>query len=243
MGERAAAETSADEHVHAPANNPRRIAVDGSAASGKSTIGRRLAERLGYAFLDTGVMYRAVTHAALERGLSLHDSTAIGELARTLPIDVSLDCDGSGTRVTIDGLDVTSHLRSQPVEDAVSIVSRIAAVREALVSRQREIAEQQPIVMAGRDIGTVVLPDAHLKVYLDASIEERALRRYADFLAAGDEVSQAIVLEDIRRRDRIDSEREVSPLRPADDAVVIDTDGLSLDEVMDRVIGLVLGGK
>jgi cytidylate kinase len=243
MGERAAAETSADEHVRAPGNNPRRIAVDGSAASGKSTIGRRLAERLGYAFLDTGVMYRAVTHAALERGLSLHDSAAIGELARTLPIDVSLDCDGSGTRVTIDGLDVTSHLRSQPVEDAVSIVSRIAAVREALVSRQREIAEQQPIVMAGRDIGTVVLPDADLKVYLDASIEERARRRYADFRAAGDEVSQAIVLEDIRRRDRIDSEREVSPLRPADNAVVIDTDGLSLDEVMDRVIGLVLGGK
>jgi len=219
MGERVAAQKTAGDHVRARADRPRRVAVDGSAASGKSTIGRRLAERLGYAFLDTGVMYRAVTHAALERKLDLQDSASISELAQTLPIDVSLDCDGSGTRITIDGSDVTSHLRSQPVEEAVSLVSRIAAVREALVSRQR------------------------VKVYLDASIEERARRRYADFLAAGDEVSQAIVLEDIRRRDRIDSEREVSPLRPADDAVIINTDGLSLDDVMDRVLGLVRGDK
>ena len=188
-------------------------------------------------------MYRAVTHAALERGLSLRDGAAIGELAQTLAITVSLDCDGSGTRVSIDGSDITSHLRSQPVEDAVSLVSRIAAVRDALVSRQRQLAQRQPIVMAGRDIGTVVLPDADLKVYLDASIEERARRRYADFLAADNEVSQEIVLEDIRRRDLLDSEREVSPLRPADDAVIIDTEGLSQDDVMNRVIGLVEGGK
>jgi cytidylate kinase len=243
MGERTPAQTTAGDHARVPDRHRRTIAVDGSAASGKSTIGRRLAERLGYAFLDTGVMYRAVTHAALEHGLSLKDSAAIGELAQTLPIDISLNRDGSGTRVSIDGSDVTSHLRSQPVEDAVSIVSRVAAVRDALVPRQRQFAEQQPIVMAGRDIGTVVLPDADLKVYLDATIEERARRRYADFLAAGNEVSQEIVLEDIRRRDRIDSEREVSPLRPADDAVIIDTDGLSLDEVMDRVIALVRGEK
>ena len=243
MGERAAAQKTAGDHVRAPDNRPRKVAVDGSAASGKSTIGRRLAERLGYAFLDTGVMYRAVTYAALERGLSLQDSGSIGELAQTLTIDVSLDCEGSEPRATIDGSEVTAHLRSQPVEDAVSLVSRIAAVREALVSRQQELAERQPIVMAGRDIGTVVLPDADLKVYLDASIEERARRRYADFLASGDEVSPEIVLQDIRRRDRIDSEREVSPLRPAEDAVIINTDGLSLDDVMNRVIGLVRGGK
>jgi len=237
------AQTMASGDVPAADSDRRTIAVDGSAASGKSTIGRRLAERLGYAFLDTGVMYRAVTHAALERGLSLEDSAAIGELAQTLSIDVSLDCDGSETRITIDGSDVTSHLRSQPVEDAVSLVSRIATVRDALVSRQRQLAERQPIVMAGRDIGTVVLPDADLKVYLDASIEERARRRYADFLATGHEVTREIVLEDIRRRDRIDSEREVSPLRPAEDAVMINTDGLSLDDVMDRVVGLVGGSR
>ncbi len=243
MGERTPAQTTGGQPVRVPDRHRQTIAVDGSAASGKSTIGRRLAERLGYAFLDTGVMYRAVTHAALEHGLRLKDTAAIGELAQTLPIEISLSRDGSGTRVSIDGSDVTSYLRSQPVEDAVSIVSRIAAVRDALVARQRQFAEQQPIVMAGRDIGTVVLPDADLKVYLDATIEERARRRYADFLAAGNEVSQDIVLEDIRRRDRIDSEREVSPLRPADDAVIIGTDGLSLDEVMDRVIGLVRGEK
>lgn len=243
MVERTAAQTMASGDAPAADSDRRTIAVDGSAASGKSTIGRRLAERLGYAFLDTGVMYRAVTHAALEHGLNPGDSAAIGELAQTLTINVSLDCDSSEPRATIDGADVTSYLRSQRVEDAVSIVSRIAAVRDALVSRQRQIAKHQPIVMAGRDIGTVVLPDADLKVYLDATIEERARRRYADFLAAGNEVSQEIVLKDIRRRDRIDSEREVSPLRPADDAFIIDTDGLSLDEVMDRVIALVRGDK
>ena len=243
MGERIPAQATASDGVGAPDVNRQTIAVDGSAASGKSTIGRRLAEKLGYAFLDTGVMYRAVTHSALERGLSLEDSATIGALAQTLPIYVSLDRDASGTRITIDGVDVTSHLRSQRVEDAVSIVSRIAAVRDALVSRQRQIAKHQPIVMAGRDIGTVVLPNADLKIYLDASIEERARRRYADFLAADNEVSQEIVLKDIRRRDRIDSEREVSPLRPADDAVIIDTDGLSLDEVMHRVLNLVRDDK
>ena len=243
MGDYTAAQTTAGDHARAPDSRPRRIAVDGSAASGKSTIGRRLAEQLGYAFLDTGVMYRAVTHAALERGLSLQDNTAIGKLAQALTIDVSLDCDRSEPRATIDGSDVTPYLRSQRVEDAVSLFSRIAAVRDALVSRQREIAKHQPIVMAGRDIGTVVLPDADLKVYLDASIEERARRRYADFLASGHEVSPEIVREDLRRRDRTDSEREMSPLRPADDAVIINTDRLSLDDVMDRVIGLVRGGE
>lgn len=221
---------------------PRRIAVDGSAASGKSTVGRRLAERLGYAFLDTGVMYRAVTLAALGRGADLDDSAALGELARSLPIGVSLE-DVGGTRITIDGVDVTADLRSQRVEDAVSIVSRAPEVREALVAKQRDIAGRQPIVMAGRDIGTVVLPGADLKIYLDASIEERARRRYADFLASGHEVSEEIVLEDIRRRDQIDSEREVSPLRPASDAVVIATDGLTLEQVMDRVMALVGGER
>jgi cytidylate kinase len=163
-------------------------------------------------------------------------------MARSLAIDVSLgQGDGSATRITTDGEDVTDRLRSQRVEDAVSIVSRVAGVREALVALQREIAERQPIVMAGRDIGTVVLPAADLKIYLDASPEERARRRYADFQATGHEVSEEIVLEDLRRRDRIDSEREVSPLRPADDAVVIQTDGLTLDEVMARVMSLVRG--
>jgi cytidylate kinase len=237
MGDSAAAEAKAGRR----APRPRNIAVDGSAASGKSTVGRRLAERLGYAFLDTGVMYRAVTDAALQRGIDIEDESALGELARSLAIEVSLDGASSGTRISVDGEDVTARLRSQPVEDAVSIVSRVPAVREALVARQRQIAGRQPIVMAGRDIGTVVLPDADLKIYLDASLEERARRRYADFVASGSEVSAEIVLEDIRRRDRIDSEREVSPLRPARDATLIETDGLDLEQVMERVMALVDG--
>ncbi|MEX0684138.1 MAG: (d)CMP kinase [Dehalococcoidia bacterium] len=240
MAGTAAAETSAG--VDAPGSEtfPEKIAVDGSAASGKSTIGRRLAQKLGYPFLDTGVMYRAVTHAALTHGIHLDDAAALSDLAQTLPIEVSVaNGSGAGTRVTIDGVDVTPELRSQPVEDAVSIVSRVAGVREALVARQREIAKRQPIVMAGRDIGTVVLPDADLKVYLDATIEERARRRYAEFNAAGHEVVEGMVLEDLRRRDQIDSEREVSPLRPADDAVIIQTDGLTQDDVMERVLALV----
>jgi cytidylate kinase len=241
MAEAAAADTAAGDTSPPPAALPLRIAVDGSAASGKSTVGRRLAERLGYVFLDTGVMYRAVTWAALDRGIDLNDEAALGNLARTLGIEVSLGSDGQETRIALDGADVTDRLRSQAVEDSVSIVSRVAGVRDALVARQREIAARQPIVMAGRDIGTVVLPEADLKVYLDASIEERARRRYADFLASGHEVSEEIVLEDIRRRDRIDSEREVSPLKPADDAVIIGTDGLTLDEVMAKVIALVEG--
>ncbi|HUF53944.1 MAG TPA: (d)CMP kinase [Dehalococcoidia bacterium] len=218
---------------------PLRIAVDGSAASGKSSIGRRLAQRLGYVFLDTGVMYRAVTWAALDRAIDLDDPRALTELAESLEIDVSVeDADGQ-TRIAIDGLDVSERLRSQDVEDNVSIVSRVAGVRESLVALQRGIAARQPIVMAGRDIGTVVLPKADLKIYLDASLEERARRRHADFVEAGHEASENAVLEDIRRRDRIDSEREVSPLRPAGDAVVVNTDGLSLEQVMSRVIGLV----
>jgi cytidylate kinase len=143
--------------------------------------------------------------------------------------------------ISIDGKDVTAQLRRPDVEDAVSLVSRVPGVREALVRQQREIAGRQPMVMAGRDIGTVVLPDADLKVYLDASISERARRRHAEFSNQGRAVTEKIVLEDLRRRDQIDSEREVSPLRPAADAIVIETDGLSQEEVLRRVLELVDG--
>ena len=138
---------------------------------------------------------------------------------------------------------MTSQLRRPDVEDAVSLVSRVQGVREALVRQQREIAGQQPMVMAGRDIGTVVLPDADLKMYLDASIGERARRRHAEFSHQGRAVTEQIVLEDLRRRDQIDSERTVSPLRPADDAIIIETDGLSQQEVLRRALQLVDGAS
>jgi cytidylate kinase len=224
---------------------PRIIAVDGSAASGKSTIGRRLAAYLGYPFLDTGVMYRAVTYAALREGVDLDDADALSALASRVRIDVRLPGAGEEgpARVYLDGEDVTDRLRAPEVEESVSIVSRVAGVREALVEKQRRIADAGPIVMAGRDIGTVVLPDADLKIYLDASLEERAARRHREFETLGRTVSKEEVLADIRRRDQIDSERAVSPLRPADDAVIIETDGLSQDDVLARVVSLIADGR
>ena len=222
---------------------PRVIAVDGSAASGKSTVGRRMAEKLGYPFLDTGLMYRAVTLAALDRGTDIGDQRGLSRLAAEMHMEVGPPRPGSTETcaIRIDGVDVTSQLRREDVEDAVSLVSRVPAVREALVRQQREIAGRQAMVMAGRDIGTVVLPDADLKVYLDASISERARRRHAEFLEHGRSVTRDIVLEDLRRRDQIDSERAISPLRPAADAIVVSTDGLTQDEVLAKVLGLVDG--
>lgn len=219
---------------------PRVIAVDGSAASGKSTIGRRLAELLDYPFLDTGVMYRAITWSALQRGIPLDDDERITRLANSVRMDVRLSPPGSqdGARVVVDGEDVTDKLRLPEVEEGVSVASGVAGVREALVSLQREIAGKQPVVMAGRDIGTVVLPDADLKVYLDASLQERARRRYEEFAGLDREVTEEMVQKDLRRRDRLDSQRAVSPLRPAKDAVVIDTDGLTQDQVLARVLEL-----
>jgi cytidylate kinase len=220
---------------------PGLIAVDGSAASGKSTIGRLLASRLGYRFLDTGIMYRAITWAALQRGLDVHDAAALTDLASSIDMTVDLPEPGdtSPARIAVDGRDVTGLLRAPEVDENVSLVSRVAGVREALVRRQRAIAENGRIVMAGRDIGTVVLQDAGLKVYLDASPEERARRRYGDFVRSGQPATEDAVLQDLRRRDQIDQQRDISPLRPADDAVRIDTDGLTQDEVLDRVLALV----
>lgn len=222
---------------------PQVIAIDGPAAAGKSTVGRKVAERLGYPFLDTGSMYRAFTWYALHRGIDLGDEEALVELARRVRIDLGPPSPRSiePCTIAVDGEDATPHLRRPEVEAAVSLVSRIAGVREALVRAQRQMAGRRAVVMAGRDIGTVVLPDADLKVYLDASLEERAQRRHRELRALGQDVGEEEVLRDLRRRDSIDSQRAVSPLRPAEDAVVIDTEGLSLDEVVQRVMALVEG--
>lgn len=222
-------------------HRPGLIAVDGSAASGKSTVGRLLARRLRYRFLDTGIMYRAVTWAALGRGVDVHDADALTRLASAIDLRVDLPHPDSpdDARIIIDGRDVTDLLRSPEVDENVSFVSRVAGVREALVRRQQEIAANGRIVMAGRDIGTVVLPGAELKVYLDASPEERARRRHADFVRSGRQATEDDVFQDLRRRDQIDSERDVSPLRAADDAVRITTDGMTTEDVLARVMELV----
>jgi cytidylate kinase len=243
MSDTATASDASRDAPSAARQLPKVIAVDGSAASGKSSIGRRLAARLGYPFLDTGVMYRAITVAAVDQGLDVHDVGVLAELARSVSIDVALPASPDGeTRVAVNGRDVTDSIRQAEVENAVSLVSRVPAVREALVRQQRQIAASKAIVMAGRDIGTVVLPDADLKLYLDASLEERAGRRHREFESLGRATNHEDVLTDIRRRDQIDSERDVSPLMAAADAVTINTDGLTLDEVFSRVVAIVERG-
>jgi cytidylate kinase len=221
---------------------PATIAIDGPAAAGKSTVGQCLAGRLEYLYFDTGVMYRAVTWAALERGISVHDEEAVTALAKRLLIEV-VDARGEDGRqytVLADDVDITWRIREPAVDANVSTVSAYAGVRRALVLQQRRIAAREPAVMVGRDIGTVVLPDADLKIFLNASVEERARRRWREMGERGKHANYKAVLDSMRRRDRIDSSREVSPLRPADDAVTIDTTSLSVEEVADETERLVM---
>jgi len=222
---------------------PSTIAIDGPAASGKSTIGEMLARRLGYVYLDTGVMYRAVTWAALVYDIAIEDEAAVTALAEQLKIDIVLPTVDDGRQYTVlaDGQDVTWEIRRPEVNRAVSPVSTYPGVRAALSAQQRRIGLKGRIVMVGRDIGTVVLPDADFKVYLDATLQERARRRYRETMARGGPVDYQQVLASVRMRDEIDSGRAAAPLRPADDAVVVDTTLLSVEQVLDRVLALVEG--
>ncbi|HLF74458.1 MAG TPA: (d)CMP kinase [Anaerolineales bacterium] len=220
---------------------PSIIAIDGPAASGKSTIGLRLANALGYLFFDTGVMYRAITWLALQRGIDVRDEAAVTALAEEAQIDVAPASkpDGRACDVLVDGQDITWETRSRRVDENVSIVATYAGVRKALSQQQRRIGQRGRIVMVGRDIGTVVLPDADLKIYLDATAEERAKRRYDEILARGGRPNYDEILQRVIERDRIDSTRDVAPLKAADDAVVLDSDQLNADEVFERLLALV----
>ena len=224
---------------------PSTIAIDGPAASGKSTVAELLAHRLGYLYFDTGVMYRAVTWAALLRGIPIQDESAVTLLAEQLRIDVTPPTADDGRQYTVlaDGVDVTWAIRTPEVDANVSPVSAYPGVRRALVAQQRRVAAGGRVVMVGRDIGTVVLPDADLKLYLDASVEERARRRWREVRARGEEADYEGVLVSMRRRDKIDSNREVAPLCVAEDAVVVDTTDLSIEEVLAEVERLVEGGE
>ena len=219
---------------------PSIIAIDGPAASGKSTIGKRLADRLGYLFFDTGVMYRAITWVALQRELDLRNEAAVTRLAEDTPIDVApaSKSDGRACDVIVDGRDITWETRRPEVDANVSVVSAYAGVRQALSQQQRRIGQRGRVVMVGRDIGTVVLPEADLKIYLDASAEERARRRYDEIVARGEQADYDEILAKVRERDRIDSTRAVAPLRAADDAVNIDSDRMNADEVFEKALSL-----
>jgi cytidylate kinase len=220
---------------------PQIITIDGPSASGKSTVGRLLAQELGYLYFDTGVMYRAITAVALSRGLPVEKEPAITALADKIRLDVlpPTVADGRDVTVLADGVDITRDLRRPQVERAVSLVSAYPGVRGAMTAQQRRIGQGGRVVMVGRDIGTVVLPAADLKIYLDASLAERAQRRYLEQRARGGNLSPEQVLADMKRRDSIDSGREHSPLAIAADAILVDTTGLTVDQVMGRVRSLV----
>jgi cytidylate kinase len=219
---------------------PSIIAIDGPAASGKSTLGLKVAEALGYLFFDTGVMYRAVTWVALDRDIDVSDEAKVTALAEEMPIDVApaSKSDGRACDVLVAGKDITWETRLPIVDANVSVVSAYPGVRAALSRQQRRIGQRGRVVMVGRDIGTVVLPEADLKIYLDASAAERARRRFKEMTARGANVNFEDILEKVIARDRIDSTRDVAPLKAAADAVVVDSDKMSADEVFETVLAL-----
>ncbi|GAB4538585.1 MAG: (d)CMP kinase [Anaerolineales bacterium] len=219
---------------------PSIIALDGPAASGKTTLGQRLAKELGYLFFDTGIMYRAVTWLALEHDVNLKDEAQVTQMAQAAKIDIQppSKADGRYNDVLVNERDVTWELRSGDVDEHVSIVSAYVGVRKALSEKQRQIGLRGKVLMVGRDIGTVVLPEADLKIYLDASAEERAQRRYDELIARGEPADHQDILRKMIERDRLDSTRAVAPLRPAEDAVIINSNEMDSAQVFACVLEL-----
>lgn len=209
------------------------VAIDGPVAAGKTSVGKRTAELLGTRFLDTGQMYRAVAWAALRREVAFDDEVALTKLVEALPIELSMSQERE--YLLVDGIDTTARLNSQHVARGASLIARIADVRRILVRQQRSIASEGPIVMVGRDIGTVVITDATVKVYLTASLEARAKRRHLELEDTPEPIDYDQVMVDLMRRDKMDTERALSPLRPAQDATCVDTTSLSVDELAQKI--------
>lgn len=205
------------------------ITIDGGVASGKSAVGRRVADKLGLPFIDSGLMYRAITRLTAERAISPHDSDAVTRLAESTRLRID------GEHVWADGKELTEGIYDTDYADALPVISAIPGVRNALVEQQRRIGAGG-VVMAGRDIGTVVFPDADRKFFLTASLEEKVRRRAAQYGRRGERVDEEAMRKEVEMRDRVDSERPVAPLRPADDAVILDTDHLDVDEVVERIL-------
>jgi cytidylate kinase len=205
------------------------VAIDGGVASGKSAVGRRVAEALGLPFVDSGLMYRAITRLAAERGIDPHDSEAVTRLAQST--EIKLD----GERVWADGVELTEGIYDADHAEALPLISAIPGVREALVAQQRRMG-RTGVVMAGRDIGTIVFPHADHKLFLVASLDEKVRRRAAQYERRGERVDHEAMRKEVEERDRVDTQRSVAPLRPAPDALVIDTDRLDIDHVVDLIL-------
>ena len=205
------------------------VTIDGGVASGKSAVGRRVAETLGLPFVDSGLMYRAITRLAAERGIDPRDSDAVTRLAQVTQLKID------GERVWADREELTSGIYDADYAESLPLISAIPGVRQALVEQQRRLGKDG-VVMAGRDIGTVVFPDAEYKFFLVASLDEKVRRRALQFERRGERVDAEAMRREVEERDRVDTERAVAPLRPATDAVVIDTDRLDVDQVVDRIL-------
>jgi cytidylate kinase len=205
-------------------------AIDGGVASGKSAVGRRVAETLGLPFVDSGLMYRAITRIAAERDIDPHDAEAITRLAESTEVKID------GERVWANGVELTDGIYDADHADALPLISAIPGVRQALVAQQRRLAGSDGVVMAGRDIGTVVFPNADYKFFLVASLDEKVRRRAAQYERRGERVDNEAMRKEVEERDRVDMQRAVAPLRPAPDAVVIDTDRLDVDQVVDLIL-------
>ena len=217
---------------------PNQIAIDGTAASGKTTVGKITAKKLNYIFFDTGIMYRVAAYGAFQKLHDISDEKQVSEVVETMNIELESDAATGVTNVLLDGQNITDRLHLPEVDKIVSTVAAYPAVRAALTKQQRRIGLQGKVVMVGRDIGTVVMPDAEMKIYLEASAETRAKRRHAENLSNNIESNYEEVLADVIKRDKADMERAVAPLRPADDAVIIHTDEITAEEVAEKILGL-----
>jgi cytidylate kinase len=205
------------------------VTIDGGVASGKSAVGRRVAEKLGWPFVDSGLMYRAIARLARERGIDPHDAEAVTKLAEGTKLRID------GERIWADGHELTDSIYDTDYADALPVIAATAGVRKALVEQQRRMGDRG-VVMAGRDIGTVVFPDADHKFFLIANLEEKVKRRAAQYEKRGERVDQESMRKEVELRDRVDSERPIAPLRPAPDAIVIDTNHLDVDQVVERIV-------
>ena len=212
------------------------ITIDGPSGSGKGTVAALLAGKLGWNFLDSGALYRLLAFAARNHGVDLTNEEALKTLAANLDVQFGAAQDGHGMRIVLEGEEVTEAIRNEVVGAGASQVAALPAVREALLQRQKAFREAPGLVADGRDMGTVVFPDATLKIFLTASAEERARRRFLQLKAKGDDVNLASLLDEIRARDERDTQRTVAPLKPADDAIQLDSTELSIEQVLERIL-------